>query len=294
MTAIRTLIRRSIIQLRPRIGSLRQIPNPIIFSSIFAPLSTTTTLSSSPSEMSGEYQHLTLSQVEKICRDALSASGINQKTTAAITDVVISAERDGCHSHGLFRVPGYCNAVLSGTVNGTVEPKVYDVAPGVVKVDAGGGYSPPAILAGRDLALRKARENGISCLAIHNSVHFAALWWEVEALAREGIVSLAFVNSRSFVAHQPGGKRKLYGTNPMAFGFPRAESANDDDDDDCDDEYLTTTETKRGPLVWDQASAAMARGEIQLCERDGHTLPERVAIDCDGNPTTSPEAALVS
>jgi len=294
MTAMRTLIRRSLIQHRPRTESLRQIPNPNIFSVrhknagsfVFASFSSTTLNSSAPTEMSGGYQHLTLAEVEKICRDALSASGINPETTAAITDIVTSAERDGCHSHGLFRVPGYCNAVLSGTVSGTVEPKVYDVAPGVVKVDAGGGYSPPAILAGRDLALRKARENGISCLAIHNSVHFAALWWEVEALAREGIVSLAFVNSRSFVAHQPGGKRKLYGTNPMAFGFPRAESAVDDDDE------TLSSETKRGPLVWDQASAAMARGEIQLCERDGHTLPERVAIDRDGNPTTSPAAAL--
>jgi delta1-piperideine-2-carboxylate reductase len=247
-------------------------------------------------------QHLELSEVEKICRDALSASGLNPVATAAVTEVVTTAERDGCHSHGLFRVPGYCKALLSGTVDGTTQPRVFDVAPGVVRVDAARGYAPPAILAGRDLAVRKARENGISCLAIHNSFHFAALWWEVEALANEGIVSLAFVNSRSFVAHQPGGKRKLYGTNPMAFGFPRAASTAAADDDggngngngngNGDDENLTT-DTKRGPLVWDQASAAMARGEIQLCQRDGHTLPEGVAIDRDGRPTTCPEAALV-
>lgn len=294
MATIRTLLHRSLIRGRPRNETFRRFPDLSIVSarsvghqnfdsSIFASFSTTASTFSTASTMSDEYQHLTLSEVETICRDALTASGINPVASAAITDVVTSAERDGCHSHGLFRVPGYCTGVLSGTVSGTVEPKVYDVAPGVVKVDAGGGYSPPAILAGRDLALRKVRENGISCLAIHNSVHFAALWWEVEALAREGIVSLAFVNSRSFVAHQPGGKRKLYGTNPMAFGFPRASSSTADDDN----------KIKRGPLVWDQASAAMARGEIQLCQRDGHTLPERVGIDRDGQPTTSPETALV-
>lgn len=222
-------------------------------------------------------QHLELSEVETICRNALSVSGLNPSATAAITDVVTAAERDGCHSHGLFRVPGYCQAVLSGTVSGTVQPEVHDVAGGVVRVDAGGGYAPPAILAGRDLAIQKARESGIACLAIHNSVHYAALWWEVEALAREGMVALAFVNSKSFVAHRPGGTRKLYGTNPMAFGFPRAAS----------------NEAGKGPLVWDQASAAMARGEIQLHHRDGHTLPEGVAIDRDGKPITSPKDALV-
>ena len=115
------------------------------------------------------------------------------------------------------------HTIAQGKVDGSRLPVVRDVAPGVVRVDAGGGFAPPAILAGRSAAVEKARVNGVSCLAIHNSRHFAALWWEVEAFAAEGLVALAFVNSRSYVAHH-GGKRRLYGTNPMAFGFPRAAS----------------------------------------------------------------------
>jgi delta1-piperideine-2-carboxylate reductase len=91
-------------------------------------------------------------------------------------------------------------------------------------------------------------------------------------------VSLAFVNSSSYVAHH-GGKRKLYGTNPMAFGFPRAEASTSEGGDP-------------GPLVWDQASAAMARGEIQLHQREGKELPAGAAIDANGEPTTSPDEAL--
>ena len=120
------------------------------------------------------------------------------------------------------------------------------------------------------MAIAKARSNGIACLAIHNSRHFAALWWEVEALAAEGLVALAFVNSRSYVAHH-GGKRRLYGTNPMAFGSPRASGTGALSDE---------------PLVWDQASAAMARGEISMHQRSGSTLPEGAAIDSEGRPTT--------
>lgn len=49
------------------------------------------------------------------------------------------------------------------------------------------------------LQVAKARANGIAALSISNSVHFAALWWEVERLASEdGLVSMAFVNSKSF------------------------------------------------------------------------------------------------
>ena len=62
----------------------------------------------------------------------------------------------------------------------------------------------------------------------------------------------------------------------MAFGFPRSEQSG----------------PGAGPLVWDQASSAMARGEIQLHQRDGKDLPEGVGIDTDGNPTTSPDETL--
>ena len=47
------------------------------------------------------------------------------------------------------------------------------------------------------------------------------------------------------------------------------------------------------PLVWDQASAAMARGEIQLHLRDGNKpLPPGTAISADGQPTTDAATGL--
>jgi LDH2 family malate/lactate/ureidoglycolate dehydrogenase len=101
---------------------------------------------------------------------------------------------------------------------------------------------------------------------------FSQLWWEVEEIAAQGLVALCFVNTAAFVAHAPGGARPVYGTNPLAFGCPRGGG--------------------RAPLVFDQASAAMARGEIQLCLRDGKALPAGVAIDLSGAPTTDPQRAL--
>jgi LDH2 family malate/lactate/ureidoglycolate dehydrogenase len=44
--------------------------------------------------------------------------------------------------------------------------------------------------------------------------------------------------------------------------------------------------------VFDQASSASARGEIQLHLRDGTPLPAGWAIDAAGRPTTDPAAAL--
>ena len=45
-------------------------------------------------------------------------------------------------------------------------------------------------------------------------------------------------------------------------------------------------------MVWDQASAATARGELQIMKRDGHTAPDGAGIDSNGNPTNDPAAIL--
>ena len=68
-----------------------------------------------------------------------------------------------------------------------------------------------------------------------------------------------------------GGHRKVYGTNPFGFAAPR---------DGAD------------PLVFDQASSAMANGDVQIARREGRQLPPGTGVDRDGNPTTDPDAVL--
>jgi delta1-piperideine-2-carboxylate reductase len=45
-------------------------------------------------------------------------------------------------------------------------------------------------------------------------------------------------------------------------------------------------------MVFDQASAAMARGEVMMAARDGHKLPDGAGIDAKGNPTNDPAEVL--
>ena len=116
-----------------------------------------------------------------------------------------------------------------------------------------------------------AREQGIAALAVTNTHHFAALWPETETLAERGLVGFAFVAAMSYVA-PAGGTKPLYGTNQMSFAWPR--------------------DGGRPPLVFDQASSAIAHGEIMIHQRDGEPIPEGWGIDADGNPTTDPAAAL--
>lgn len=213
---------------------------------------------------------LSLEQVHALAMDIMRHHGVSEAQARAIADTVTAAERDDCKSHGLFRIPGYMKSVRSGKVAADAEPELSELAAGVIRVDAKGGFAPLALQTGREPLAAKARSQGIAALVINNCYHFAALWPEVEALAERGLVAFAFTAAMSYVA-PAGGKKPLYGTNPMAFAWPRQ---------------------GKPPLVFDQASSASARGEIMLHQRDGKTLPPGWAIDAEGRDTTDPAAAL--
>lgn len=213
---------------------------------------------------------LTLEEVNGLAVAVLLAHGASQENAKSIADTVTSAERDECKSHGLFRIPFYVRGFEAGKVRGDAVPELVDVAPGIARVDAHGGYAPLALDLGIDVLAQKAREKGIAALGIVNCHHVAALWPEVERLAEQGLVAFAFTSYMAFVS-PAGGTQPVYGTNPMAFGWPRV---------------------GKPPLVFDQASSVTARGEILLHKRDDQPIPLGWAIDSDGNPTTDPTAAL--
>lgn len=214
--------------------------------------------------------HLNLDEVKPLAKAALMNAGCNDENADAVAECVFQAERHGAHSHGLFRMPGYLASLKSGKVNGTAAPKLSNPKPAVLAVDGDGGYAP---LAHRTMAkplAELADTQGVAVGALTNTFHFAALWQEVEMLADQGVIAIACTAFKPALP-PAGGSRPLYGTNPLAFAWPR--------DGDR-------------PLVFDQASAVMARGEVMIAAREGHTLPEGVGITAEGKPTTDPNEIL--
>ncbi len=213
---------------------------------------------------------LSLTEARNLALRCLQNHGCNQPNASAIADRMIQAEADGCHSHGLFRLPWYVSGVKSGRVNGCASPTLKRLSPAVMQVNGGGGYAPLGHQTCHRALVDAAATHGIAAVAFVNMFHIAALWPEVEALAEEGYCAIAFTSSYPYVA-PAGGTRPLFGTNPMGFAWPRKDQP---------------------PLVFDQASAAMARGEIQIAARDGHAIPETAGISPDGESTTDPNVVL--
>ena len=218
----------------------------------------------------GAVVRVPFAELQALLQSILQRHGCSEAVAAVLAHNCASAQRDGAHSHGVFRIPGYVSTLASGWVDGQAEPVLSDVASGYVRVDARGGFAQPALAAARALLVAKARAAGIAVLAIHNSHHFAALWPDVEPFAEEGLVALSVVNSMTCVV--PHGARKpLFGTNPIAFAAPCA---------------------GHDPIVFDMATSAMAHGDVQIAARAGQSLPEGMGVDAHGQPTRDPKAIL--
>ncbi|MBE2275986.1 MAG: Ldh family oxidoreductase [Rhodobacteraceae bacterium] len=196
--------------------------------------------------------------------------GLTPQQAGAVARVITAGERDGCKSHGVYRIEGCLRTLKAGKVVPQARPELADDGSAVIRVDAGGGFSPAAFELGAPVLAERARAQGVAALVINSCVHFSALWPEVEVLTGQGCAAMAMCPSYATVA-PAGGTKALLGTNPFAFGWPRP---------------------GRMPYVFDFATSVAARGEIELHRRAGTPLPEGWAIDAQGHPTTDPAAAL--
>lgn len=210
--------------------------------------------------------NLTLDEIHGLANTCLMQNGANKVNASALADTIMKAERDGSHSHGLFRLPAYIASLKSGKVNGKARPTISAATPAVIKLHGDNGYAPVAHQVGIPALVEATKITGIAVLAMTHVHHMAALWPEVEAIAEHNLVGLACTPYMPAVA-PAGATTALFGTNPISFAWPRP---------------------GKTPVVFDMATAAMAMGEVQLAARDGHSVPLGTGLDADGQATTDP------
>ena len=214
-------------------------------------------------------ERISAADLENVMASALARSGANPAMAKATARALAAAECEGIASHGASRIPQYCGHLRNGRANGAAVPEVRGGKAACV-VDANGGLAFEALRVASDEAVRRAREFGVAYVAVTNSNHFGVAAYHLEPLAAAGIVGLAMGNSPAAMPAW-GGKRALFGTNPVAAVFPR----------------------RNAPAVSiDLSLSAVARGKIMVAARDNKPIPEGWALDADGRPTTDAKAAL--
>ena len=213
---------------------------------------------------------LSLSEVEDLGFRALSSSKTSEVNARSVTDSIVAAEADGIHSHGLARLPNYCENAMCGKIDGQAQPTCCVVGPAAIKVDAMDGFAHPAIELGFNEFFPLVKKMSIAAMAVTNSYNCGVVGYHVERIADQGFIALAYVNAPASIAPW-GGREAVFGTNPMACAIPRRDAP---------------------PVIIDQASSVIARSEIMVHARDGKAIPDGWALDAEGRATTDPKAAL--
>jgi (2R)-3-sulfolactate dehydrogenase (NADP+) len=211
-----------------------------------------------------------INHLTNLATDALRRAGASAEMAAATAQALVAAEAQGLASHGLSRVPQYAGHLKRGRVNGDAKPRVQQTKPAALLVDAEEGLAFPACALAVREAIRSARECGAAFACVTRSHHFGAAAYHLEAVAAAGMVGLAFGNSPAGMPAW-GGKRALFGTNPIAAVFPRRDAP---------------------PLVIDLSLSEVARGKLMVAAKKGESIPLGWALDKNGNPTTDPKAGL--
>jgi len=213
---------------------------------------------------------LPLAEAQDLVAHALIANRTSATNARAVARTLVLAEADGQKGHGFSRLASYAAQARSGKVDGAAVPEACCTAPAVVAVDARHGFAYPAL----DLAIERlvplARAQGVALAGVHRSHHCGAVSLVVERLADAELVGLMFANTPSAIAPW-GGRRALFGTNPIGCAFPWP---------------------GRDPVVVDLSLSKVARGRILTAQQRGEPIPRDWALDAEGQPTTEPDAAL--
>ena len=208
--------------------------------------------------------------LERLAAGALARAGAGAAMAAATAQALVYADLRGLSSHGVARVPQYAAHLANGRADGAAIPSVVRARGGAVLVDAHCGLAFPACALAVATAIERAREFGVALAAVTNSHHFGVAAYHLDAVGRAGQIGIALSNSPSAMP-AAGGRRALFGTNPIAAVFPRPGAA---------------------PLAVDLSLSEVARGKLMVAAKAGQPIPLGWALDADGLPTTDPQAGL--
>lgn len=205
-----------------------------------------------------------------LARHALERAGARGAMAERTAQHLVQAEAQGLPTHGMSRVPFYCAMLKNGRADGAAKPAMRAERGAVCLIDNCDALPYEACAWAIDETIVRARRNGIGFAGITNSGHVGVLGVHLLAVGEAGMVGFAFTNSPAAIPAW-GGRKALFGTDPVAAVFPR--SAAD-------------------PLIIDLALTTVIRGKIMLAAQRGERIPEGWALDRNGKPTTDPQEAI--
>ena len=208
--------------------------------------------------------------LESLAARVLARAGANDDMARVTARALVYADARGLPSHGVARALQYAKHLENGRADGSARPEIIAHKAAALLVDAKCGLAYPACALAVDEAIRRARECGAAFAGVTNSHHFGVAAYHLEPVAAAAMVGLAFGNSPAAMP-AAGGKRPLFGTNPIAATFPRRDA---------------------DPILVDLSLSEVARGKLMIAAKERRSIPLGWALDANGAPTTDPAAGM--
>ncbi|MDW8048320.1 MAG: Ldh family oxidoreductase [Nitrososphaerota archaeon] len=195
------------------------------------------------------------------------AAGVPEDESKLIADLLVRANMVGQDSHGVIRIIQYVDAIQKGKVKPGAQIEVVRETPSTALINGNWGFGQVVAKKSMEIAIQKAKENGISTVCAFNLYHIGRLADYTEMASKYNMIGVAMVNSTRMVAPH-GGRERVLSTAPLSYAFPTGSGM---------------------PLILDMSTSACAEGKIRIALHKGEKLPLGYIIDGEGNLSTNPE-----
>jgi hydroxycarboxylate dehydrogenase B len=197
----------------------------------------------------------------------LEKAGAEPERARICAEHLVTANLKGHDSHGIGMAPSYVSWIKAAKLHPNARPMVVSDRGAVVVMDGQFGLGQPVARETTAMAIERAKQIGIACVALRNSCHIGRIGTYGEQCADAGLISMHHVN---VVGAGPtvapfGGREARFLTNPYCCAVPRAGGEH---------------------IVLDFATSAVAMGKLRVAHLKGEAAPAGVLVDADGRPTT--------
>lgn len=212
-----------------------------------------------------------IQEAENLAKTALTKLGFRDKDSDLIVKNLIEAELADKKTHGLIRIPALKKQIANGKITIDNNPlETISETPSSLHLNGNNKSGFIVIYQSLEKAIQKAKESGMVSVGLKDLSYASGFIGAYARLATENdLIFIGFNNSAGgLIPH--GSKKELWGTNPLTIGVP----------------------TNSDPVILDMASSMTTWGNLMVAKQEGKQLPEGVALDEDGKPTTDPEKAM--
>ena len=212
---------------------------------------------------------LTAEKEKSLIVEILTKLGLSEDDAKIVAEATLDADLKGFTSHGIGRFPQYINGIESGNIQTDGDIEIEKETEAIALVNGKHLFGQLVAYKAMMLAIKKAKKIGIAAVGTHSANHFGVTGYYSDLAIMNDTIGIVTANTEPAIAPL-GTKTPLIGTNPIAIGIP------------ANDTYIAV----------DMATSASARGKLLEAQRKGEKLPEGIALDSEGKPTTDPTEAL--